>query len=52
MPNITSELLDEIEEYLDARADADTDAGGHFLPNKAMKLLTALQRARDGVTRD
>jgi hypothetical protein len=40
------EILDEIEEYLDDRADAEGNGPADWRPNKAMRLLNALQEAR------
>lgn len=37
-------VLDEIEEYLDQRADADgVPSGGGYTPNEEMRLLTDLR---------
>ena len=43
--DIPDELLDDIEEYFNERADADQPAGCDCpIPNEEMVLLTRLQR--------
>lgn len=37
-------IIDQIEEYLEARMDADCDQDG-FIPNEEMKLLIELRAA-------
>ena len=44
-PDEWSELLDDIEAYLDNRADV-LDGGYEPIPNTAMRLLSRLQAAR------
>lgn len=39
------ELLDEVEEYLEERADADGRSDGSFIANDAMRLLMQVQYA-------
>jgi len=39
------DLLDQVCDYLDARADADCE-DGRYIPNNAMRLLTELKKAR------
>ena len=46
MPEIDSDLLDEIEEFLDNHSDVVDGSYGEPAPNKAMSLLSALRRAR------
>lgn len=39
------ELLDEVQEYLEERADADGRSDGSFIPNDAMRLLIQVKYA-------
>ena len=41
------DLLDDAADFLDAFADADMDQDG-YVPNKAMRLLTAINNATEG----
>lgn len=44
-------LLDEVDEYLDDRADADVQGDPpKYVPNKAMTLLSRLRELRGDVT--
>jgi hypothetical protein len=40
------ELLDAIEDFLDSHADAEGNGPANWWPNKAMRLLNDLRRAR------
>ena len=44
-------VLDEIEEYLDDRADAEGNGPADYRPNEEMSLLNALRRAREEANR-
>ena len=41
------DLLDELAEYFDDRADADMDQDG-YVPNTAMRLLTEINNVSEG----
>lgn len=41
------EVLDEIEVYLDGRADAEGNSAADWVPNKEMRLVTRLRKARE-----
>ena len=45
-PDEWSELLDDIEAYLDNRADVRDGGYGQPIPNTAMRLLGRLEAAR------
>ena len=44
--DIPEELLDDIEDYFDQRADAETPPGYPTIPNEEMSLLVRLQAAK------
>ena len=44
--DIPEELLDDIEDYFDQRADAETPPGYPTIPNEEMSLLVRLQKAK------
>jgi hypothetical protein len=48
MREIDDDLLDEIEDFLDQRADAEGNGPADYRPNEAMRLLSRLRRARRG----
>ena len=44
---ISSDLLDEIEDYLDNYSDCEGNSAADWRPNKAMRLLNELQGERE-----
>ena len=46
------QLLIDLEEYFDDRADADCDYERGFIPNEEMRLLTRIQEAQKQLNAD
>lgn len=46
------ELMDEIEEYFEERADADGRPDGSFAPNEEMRLLLQIKYVVDALKKE
>lgn len=46
--DVLQNVLDDLEEYLDNRADAEGNGPADYKPNEEMRLLNRLREAREG----